>query len=246
MRALYRQQTYMHGEYATVSLFPVFETGRKRGHRYRPTSDVQKRLNDFNARERLARQLDIHMRPGDGFWRLTYTDADLPESRRDAIKGYQAYKRRLARWFKREGLGELKMAAAFHGDVGGKRLHLHVVVNADVPPAVMAALWGCGSVEARPLYRTKTGFRGIAEYMMRGMEWGRVMTTRNLTDAEPVEKTGKISRSTVEAIHDAWDDKEAYEGLMPGYKIADVRPFFNWLNRNYYLRVYLYKEGLTL
>lgn len=242
MRALYREQIYKHGDYATVSVFPVFENKRRRRGRYQATSDVQQRLNEFNARERLGRQLDANFKPGDGFWTLTYAPAALPETREAAVRSYQAFKRRLARYFKREGLGELKTAAVIHGDVRSTRMHIHIVINADISAEVMSELWGAGYCSVRPLVFGITGCRGIAEYMMNGMSWGRVMTTRNMVDPQPRERTGKISRHEVQEIHDNWDDKRAYAGRWPGYEIAEVKPFYNWYNKHYYLRVYLYKR----
>jgi len=243
MRALYREQTYIHGDYATVSLYPVYTPIRRRHGRSKPTSDVQQRLNDFNARERLGRQIDANFKPGDGFWTLTFRPEALPGTREDMIRVYQAYKRRMARYFKREGLGEMKTAAVIHGDAGtnAKRLHIHIVVDADIPAGDMEKLWGNGFVSVRPLVFGPLGARGIAEYMMAGMEWGRVMTTRNIIDPEPTERTGRISAAAVQELHDNWDNKQAYQGRWPGYEIADVRPFYNTFNRQYYLRVYLYK-----
>ena len=158
------------------------------------------------------------------------------------MRSYQAFKRRLARYFKRAGLGEMKTAAVIHGDVNSKRFHIHIVVNADISAEAMGELWGAGYVSCRPLVFSVTGCRGIAEYMMSGLLWGRVMTTRNLIDPQPRERTGKISKRDVQEIHDNWDDKQAYAGRWPGYKIAEVKPFYNWYNRHYYLRVYLYRE----
>ena len=138
------------------------------------------------------------------------------------------------------------MAAVIHGDAGrqdeGGRLHLHCVIGADIPAAVMQELWGQGYVDVKPLRPGKLGLRGLAAYMLKGMWWGRVMTTRNIIDPAPRERTGRISKAAVREIHDNWDDKAAYEGLLPGYEIVDVRPFYNWINHYYYLRVYLHRE----
>lgn len=243
MRALYREQTVYHGEYATVSLFPVFPTGRKRGGRYRPTSEVQRRLNEYNARERVAWQLDANYKTGDGFWMLSFDNDTLPESRAAWIRTWQAFKRRLARYMTREGLGEMRLVAVCHGDVDGNRPHMHMCVNAEIPPADMQAIWGQGWVDCRVIKKGKMGLRGLAEYMLRSMEWGRVLTTRNLTDPQPTERTGQISRRAVEEIQENWDDARAYGELLPGYVISEVRPFYNWFNRQYYLRVYLYRRG---
>ena len=245
MRMVYRETLYKTGEYATVAVYPVFRQGRKRRSKYQPTSEVQQMLNDHNAKERLMRQLNLHMKPGDGWWRLTYTDEVLPETREEAIRRWQAFKRRVIRFCERNGMGEVKIAAVFHGDVGSgteKRLHVHIVINQEISYMEMLKLWRDGGVEVKPLYESKKGFAGVANYMIKGMSWGRVMTTRNMQDVAPVEKTGRLSRDAVQEIYDNWDDKDAWEGRWPGYKIAQVCPYFNYFNKQYYLRVYLYKE----
>ena len=243
MKALYRDQTYIHGDYATVSLYPVFRTGRRRRARYKPTDEVQQLLNEKNARERLARQLNANFTKGDGFWTLTFAPDKLPQTRAEAIRLYQAWKRRLQRYYARHGLGELKMAAVYHGDAGGKRLHIHAVINADIPAGDMLELWGNGYVAVRPLKFNQFGLYGIAEYMLSGMDWGRAMTTRNLTEPQAVERTGRISKREIQELWENWDSKQAWEGRWPGYKIAKVAPFYNWFNKHFYLRVYLYREA---
>ena len=107
----------------------------------------------------------------------------------------------------------------------------------------MLDLWGHGFVNVKPVHFTQFGLYGIAEYMLSGMEWGRVMTTRNLTEPQAVERTGRISKREIQELYDNWDNKQAWAGRWPGYKIAEVAPFFNWFNKHYYLRVYLYKEA---
>lgn len=247
MRAVYREQTYIHGECATVSLYPVFETRRARRGRYLPTSEAQQALNEWNRKERLGRQLDANFRRGEGFWMLTFDDAALPQTRGECIRLYQAFKKRVARYMERAGLGTLRMATVIHGDAGrqdeGGRLHLHAVIGADIPAEVMDVLWGHGYVQVRPLRPGKLGLRGLAAYMLKGMWWGRVMTTRNLIDPLPRERTGRIGKDAVKEIHDNWNDKKAYEGLLPGYEVVDVRPMFNYFNRYYYLRVYLHRSS---
>lgn len=248
MRMLYREQVYENGGYATVDVFPVFRKGRSRRAKWQPTSDVQQRLNEENAIQRLARQLNGAMKKGDGWWRLTFTDETLPETRVEALKRWQAFKRRLLRYCKRMGLGEIKMAAVFHGDVGHtegeKRLHVHIVINQAIHYTIMAELWRDGSVEVRDLWISKKGFLGVARYMIKGMSWGRVMTTRNMPDVKPRVRTGRISRADVQELYDNWDNAAAYEGRWPGYKIAEICPYFNYFNKHYYLKVYLYKEEI--
>ena len=249
MRMLYREQMHEAGGFATVAIYPVFRKGRSRRRRFQPTSEVQKHLNEEKAKERLARQLNVAMKAGDGWWRLTYTDDTIPETREEALKRYQAFKRRLIRYCEKNGMGEVKMAAVFHGDVnegGDKRLHLHIVINQAIHYTTMAGLWRDGSVEVRDLWISKKGFLGVARYMIKGMSWGRVMTTRNMPDVPPRERTGRISLMDVQSIYENWNDAVAYNGRWAGYNIAEVCPYFNYFNKQFYLKVYLYKEALNL
>jgi len=245
MRALYREQIYKHGDCATVSVYPVFASRRVRRGRYKPTNEVQQILNDENRKDRLTRQLDCYFHAGEGYWTLTFSDERLPQTRRDCLRAWSNFRRRLIRRFSGEGQGELRMAAVIHGDAGGTdeggRFHVHAVIGAEIPASEMALIWGQGFVYVSPLKPGKRGLRGLARYMIKGMRWGRVMTTRNLVDPTPTERTGRLSRADAQAIHDNWDDKTAYKELLPGYEVVDVEPFYNWFNHYYYLRVFLHR-----
>ena len=242
MRCLYREQRYDFGGYSTVSLYPVFRQGRSRCRKFKPTSDVQQVLNDENAKERTARQLAANYTRKGVALTLTYEDACLPDSREAAIRDFQNFVRRLGRAFDRAGL-ELKYHCFPHGDTVGTRFHFHVVISADIGLDKLTKLWGRGIVECSHLRFSRTGLLGLSRYVIRGMIWGRVMHSRNIVDPVPKTRTGKITQEKAELIGTAWTDARAYEDMYPGYKVALVRPFYNGLNRFFYLRLYLYKEG---
>lgn len=244
MRCLYQEQRYDYGAYATVSLYPVFSKGRRRCRKFRATQDAQQALNDANARERLARQLTANYTKKGIFVTLTYEDPFLPTSRRDAIRDFQNFARRLGRAFEKAG-EELLYHFVVHGDAGGPRLHFHGVLSADLGLSVLNKLWSRGFVDASPLRFGKTGLMGLAQYMLDGMTWGRVMHTRNVVDPVPRTRTGRVTQMQADMIGSAWDNASYYQGLYPGYKVAAVRPFYNWFNKYFYLRIYLYREGMV-
>jgi len=236
----YREQQYDHGAYSTVSIYPVFKTGRKRGGRYRPTSDVQRVLNEKNAAERVARQMDANFAEGGSFVTLTYDCSHLPDTRAGMVRDFQNFIKRL----KRMAGADVKYIAVPHGEPGaeGARLNLHLATDADLTPEQWERMWGKGIVEVSPLRFSRRGLRGLAGYFVKGMSWGRVMRSRNIVDPVAKERTGVRSRADVELLAVSWDDPTPYERMYPGYKVAAVEPFYNYFNKYYYIRIYLYKE----
>ena len=230
METKYREQTYIAGNYATVSVFPVFRGGRRRCRRFRPTSEVQQRLNEQNAKERVGRQLNATFDRNGSFITLTYADAYLPQTREALVRDYENFVRRLKRRLAARN-EELIYLAVPHGDVGGTRMHVHAVVNVTLSPEELGKIWKRGIVEISPLVFGRTGLLGLANYMVSGMTWGRVMRSAGVVDPAPRERTGRLSAREVNRIGETWDDVRAYEGLYPGYKVAAVKPFWNWFNQ---------------
>lgn len=128
MKSLYREKKFFCGDYLEVNIFPVFCKARTRGKKRKPTSDVQKRLNQLNAERRLIRLLNTNFTPADIRFDLTYSDGNRPATPKDAQKCLQNFLRRLKRFRKRLGLGELKYVATT--EVGSRtgRIHHHTFV----------------------------------------------------------------------------------------------------------------------
>ena len=58
MRCLYRERRYYCGDYLEVDIFPVFKKQNGRGKKAKPTSEVQAKLNQHNAEQKLIRILN--------------------------------------------------------------------------------------------------------------------------------------------------------------------------------------------
>lgn len=253
METKYREQTYYAGNYATVSVFPVFRGGRRRCRRFKPTSEVQQRLNEQNAKERVVRLMNANFDESGAHIVLTYDWKNLPETREGMIRDFSNFVRRLKRYLAKQGV-ELKYIAAPHGEPGcldeDARLNVHAVINVQPSMEALLRIWGRGIVYMSPLYMTReTGLRGLGRYFVKHMTWGRVMHSVGLVDPVPVEHTGRVSITEtnrlgeiVNRIGASWNDAKAYEDLYPGYRVSSVRPIFNWFNKYYYLKIYLYKE----
>ena len=65
MQRRYRQKKYHCGEYVEVAIYPVYTKAKGRGKRCKPTSEIQKRLNQRHAEGKLRRLLHTN-----------FTDAD--------------------------------------------------------------------------------------------------------------------------------------------------------------------------
>ena len=84
MQRRYRQKKYHCGEYVEVAIYPVYTKAKGRGKRCKPTSEIQKRLNQRHAEGKLRRLLHTNFTPSDLFATLTFDDAHLPAAPEDA------------------------------------------------------------------------------------------------------------------------------------------------------------------
>lgn len=73
MRCLYRERRWECGNYLEVEFYPVFKPpSGKRRRKSKPTSEVQARLNDRNARRELVRLLNTNFTDEDIEIHLSY------------------------------------------------------------------------------------------------------------------------------------------------------------------------------
>ena len=55
-RTFIRESVYVCGNYMDADIYPVFQKPGRRRSRCKPTSEIQKRLNQKNAEKRLTRR----------------------------------------------------------------------------------------------------------------------------------------------------------------------------------------------
>ena len=87
-----------------MAIYPVYTKAKGRGKRCKPTSEIQKRLNQRHAEGKLRRLLHTNFTPSDLFATLTFDDTNLPASVEDAQRLLQNFLRRLKRKYTRLGL----------------------------------------------------------------------------------------------------------------------------------------------
>ena len=217
MRCLYRERRYYCGDYLEVDIFPVFKKQNGRGKKAKPTSEVQAKLNQHNAEQKLIRILNENFTLDDIEIHLTYSDENLPETPEEVIRDYQNYLRRV------------------------KRLR-----------STLEDLWGYGYANSKRLQFNENGVEGLARYIARqfvahegelpfGKRWSG---SRNLVIPPPKDRDGKISQKKARELATVdSDSREAFERLYEGYRLSEVRPFYNEVNGGYYLHVKLYRDG---
>lgn len=244
MRCLYREKKYQCGEYLEVDIYPVFEYQRGRGKKRKPTSEIQKRLNQHNAERKLIRLLNTNFTKQDIRFDLTYDKNHLPASPEDAQRQMQNFIRRVKRYRKKQELPELKYVAVTEVGEQNGRVHHHIVMSGGIDINTLAEIWGRGYTTAKPLQFDEYGITGIAVYLVKEPVLGkRWCASKNLVKPEGKKRDGKIPQYKVKELHDSGNDNREYlENIYEGYTLADCHPFYNEINGGYYITVRMYKK----
>ena len=243
MRCLYREKMHKCGNYLEIDIYPVFETAKGRSKRKKPTSEIQKKLNQRNAERKLTRLLNTNFTKHDIRFDLTYDEWHLPTSPEDAQREMQNFLRRLKRYRKNHGLPELKYVAVTEVGKRNARVHHHIVMSGGVDINTLAEIWGRGYTTAKPLQFNGYGIVGIAKYLVKepilGKRW---CASRNLEQPKESQRDGKIPQYQVKELHDSGNDNREYiERLYEGYTLAECKPYYNDINGGYYITVLMYK-----
>lgn len=244
MRCLYREKKYECGEYLEVDIYPVFEKQRGRGKKRKPTSEVQKKLNQHNAERKLTRLLNTNFTKNDIRFDLTYNPDNIPETPADGQREMQNFLRRVKRYRNKHGLPELKYVAVTEVGEKSGRIHHHIVMSGGVDITTLADIWGKGYTTAKPLQFDECGITGIAVYLVKkpilGKRW---CASRNLKQPEQKQRDGHIPQYKAKELHNSGHDNREYlEKLYEGYALADIHPFYNENNGGYYITVRMYKK----
>lgn len=244
LRSLYREKRHKCGKYLEVDIFPVFEYQHSRGKKRKPTSDVQKRLNQLNAEKKLIRLLNTNFTNRDIRFDLTYNADHLPESPEDAQREMQNFLRRVKRFRKRQGLPDLKYVAVTEVGKHTGRIHHHIIMSGGIDVSDLSALWGRGYTTVKPLMFDDTGIVGIAKYFVKepilGKRW---CASKNLDKPGESQRDGRIPKYEVKRMSDGGIDcREYLEKLYDGYALAECQPFYNDVNGGYYITIIMYQK----
>ena len=273
MRRKYREKIYRCGDYLEVDIFPVFNkaTGRRRG-KYKPTSDMQARLNQRNAERALTRLLNANFTDRDISLTLTFRDEYLPETYEEAEKCVKNFLRRLKRLRKKQGLPELKYVVI----PGAGRFHFHIPMSGGVDAVTLREMWQYGYANVIHFEFNENGLEGHARYIAGQFEadqYGgedllslfdideetgeakerrkkgkrRYSCSRNIVRPLAEERDGRISSARVEELATVDSgSRKAFERMYPGYAFSECRPYYNAENGGYYMHVRMYRADLRI
>lgn len=255
MRCLYRERRYFCGDYLEVNIFPVYEKQRGRSKKRKPTSEVQAKLNEHNAEEKLIRLLNANFAGDDLEIHLTYAAGNLPGTDEEARRDVQNFLRRVKRKRKKDGLPEMKYIAVTEGEAGGRRLHHHITMTGGIGRTELEEMWGFGYANARRLQFSECGVEALARYVTKqfrekkgGMLYRkRWNASKNLIQPKPIDRDGKVSAAKMRDI--VCEDEDAapkIEELYPGYGCADAKIMHNEYNGGFYICAKLYRLDAKL
>ena len=276
MRCKYREKIYKCGDYFEADIFPVFaKANKRRKAKYKPTSDMQTRLNQRNAERYLTRLLNLNFTEEDISVTLTYEDKYLPNTFEEAEADVYNFFRRLKRLRKKLGLSEIVYVKI----AGPGRFHFHIPMTGGIDDKAIQKLWPYGYANIIHFEFNENGIEGHARYIASQFEDldeidifsvfdineetgevtekdGRISArakgkrryscSRNIKRPVAEEYDGRISASRVEELATVDSgSRTAFEKMYPGYCLADCKPYYNAENGGYYLHVRMYRNDAS-
>ena len=273
MRCKYREKIYRCGYYLEADIFPVFaKANKRRKAKYRPTSDMQSRLNQRNAERYITRLLNDNFTEEDISVTLTYNDEYLPSTLEEAEADVYNFLRRLKRLRKKLGLAEIVYVKI----LGQGRIHFHIPMTGGVDDKAIQRLWPYGYANIIHFEFNENGIEGHAKYIATQFEEldeidifsmfdinevsgevtekdgyvssrtkgkRRFSCSRNIKRPVAEEHDGRISAARVEELCTVDSgSRSAFEKMYPGYYLADCKPYYNADNGGYYLHVRMYRK----
>lgn len=247
-KAIYRLKYYRCGEYLDAYCYPVVPCAKPiQGKRTkkRPSREVQKKLNQRHARERLTRLVNANFDENDLNMTLTYRKN--PESKEEAVKHLQKYIRKLRTEYKKAGI-ELKYVWQMEKSKKG-RYHVHMILSGGVDRDKLEKLWGNGYANSKRLQFDQNGVAALVGYITKShhkkeeerLTYKAWSSSRNLIDPEPEISDTKV-RSKKKAAELADGDFNAWYAIFPEYEIADINQFHSDEYGSIYLFARLYRR----
>lgn len=237
-RTFNRERVYICGEYLDGDIYPVFQKPGQRRKRCRPTSEIQKKLNQRNAKKKLTRIVHTNFTSNDLALHLTYDPAHTPESYEDALRMVQNYLKKLARRYKKRGM-ELKYILSTERGGRGGRIHHHLIINAGFDRDELERLWGHGYANSKRLQFSEDGVSGLTHYITKGDEsYKRWSSSTNLVRPEAEPPRDDLTMEDVRELFEAAEIHlagEWFEARFPGYELVSCEPSRNETNRGYYI-----------
>lgn len=232
-QAVYREKTYHCGEFLDVYIYPAYP-GRKppgkRRRKWRATREVQKKLNQRHAAEKLTRL--AHANFGEEDLALELDFRGQQPTREEAMKLLQKFLRKLRAKFRKLGK-ELKYLWVMEITKRG-RVHFHLMLSGGIDRDELEKLWGHGWANSKRLQFDRSGLTALSHYMEKShrkdgetrMTYRSYNGSKNLIDPPPEINDTKV-RTRKRAAELADMDWNAWHKIHPEYEVVDLEPFFS-------------------
>lgn len=238
-RHFIRRQAYYCGDYLEVSVFPVFQKPGQRRKKSKPTSNIQKRLNQKRAEMHITRIAHLNFTENDIAVHLTYKESPTIERAGKDVKNFLA---RIRRKYKKMGKELKYMATTEHGGRSG-RIHVHMIINSGLDRDEIEKLWGLGYANTRRLQFNEEGITGLTKYMIKQREsYRRCSHSKNLVMPEPETDDGVVTSADMREMREAFESKNRYEYFereYPGYTLVRGEYEKNVINYGDYCYVFM-------
>lgn len=244
MRCRYREKIYECGDYIEVNLYPVYKQAHSRRKKSKPTREVQKKLNEIYAENKLIRLCNANFTGQDLKVELTYDSKHHPADDEEAAASLRNFLRRLKRYREKQGLPELKyIAVTEQGKLRG-RYHHHLIISGGVPVPVLDSLWKRGIVTSAPLHFNENGLADLARYMLKrsvasGKRWN---SSKNLIHPKARQRDGRLSQAKVNELARDTENAREFEKHYPDYYFSEARAIMSDITGGTYIYARFYKK----
>ena len=193
MKCLYREKIYRCGEYLEVEVFPVFKkaNGGRRA-KYKPTNEMQARLNQRRAERALIRILNGNFTEDDISVTLTFDAKSLPETFEEAERAAKNFLRRVKRLRKKKGLDEIKYVII----PGSGRFHFHIPMSGGLDAKELATMWPYGYCNVIFFRFNENGIEGHAKYIANQFDEDQYGGEDLLSMFDVDEETGEVRENS--------------------------------------------------
>lgn len=244
MQCRYKERLVVAGDMIFGAVYPTFRHGGSRRGKFRESSEVQKKLNDRKAREKLTWKIHANFTRDDYAVTLTYSDDCLPESEERFEKDVRNYIAKVKRIYKKANV-ELKYIVIKAYDDNGRH-HLHLILSGGVEREAVENAWEYGRRNSRRLQFNACGVVDLSAYLSSQRRTGRRRWSCSKNLVEPVELTDTVhySRRDLSEIATSANPHKIFADRYKGYWLSEFPDVeSNAFNGYFYMTFVMYKPN---
>ena len=242
MTCRYKEKIIEAGDMIFGAVYATYRKPGKRRGKWKPTSEVQEKLNDRHARERLTWTVHANFTKKDYVITLTYAEGCYPETEKRFEKDTRNYIDRLRRIYKKAGKELRYIVIKAFGENG--RCHLHIIVSGGVDREIVENAWEYGRRNTRRLQFNACGIVDLSRYLSDQRHAGRRRWSGSRNLVKPVERTNltRYSRKALKEIAESANPHKIFSDRYPGYWLSEFPEVSkNGFNGSYYMTFVMYK-----